>query len=215
MHKIHIYSFFLTLTTFLMQKTAIVSVKNTHFTALRISCILKNRVVITPIILPELHSAPKRRGRCYDHNCQRFSPILCKRKIGVFLKNNVTIHFLQNSAVCIAIAIFADFLRNYFKNHNIGPSRWQRKTQEFTRNTCKRFFTIFFAGSEIRHRIRLGSPARLSWTTLTTTFRSAPTRAGETLPTLLTWSQFYDSPFRPKNNSHKFLSSIKGQSVWL
>jgi hypothetical protein len=46
------------------------------------------------------------------------------RKIGIFIKNNVMIIFLQKIAVVWAkkLQCFGQtFLRKYFKNHNIGP----------------------------------------------------------------------------------------------
>jgi hypothetical protein len=39
------------------------------------------------------------RGRCYDHNFQRFLPIFGK-KLAFFSKTNVMIKFLQKLAVC-------------------------------------------------------------------------------------------------------------------
>jgi hypothetical protein len=45
-----------------------------------------------------------------------FQPFFCE-KIGVFLKTNVMIHFLQDSA-----GFWEKNVRKYFNNHNIGPS---------------------------------------------------------------------------------------------
>jgi hypothetical protein len=39
-------------------------------------------------------------GQCYDHNFRRFWPILC-RKLAIFLKCDVTIHFCRKIAVFI------------------------------------------------------------------------------------------------------------------
>jgi hypothetical protein len=43
-------------------------------------------------------SGHKTRGRCYDHNFLRFSPIFGET-IGVFIKNRWMIKFLQKLAV--------------------------------------------------------------------------------------------------------------------
>jgi hypothetical protein len=63
------------------------------------------------------------RGRCYDHNFLRFSPIFGE-KIGVFLKNQCYDRNLAYFSFVLSQKrqFFRKiFRRKYLKNHNIGP----------------------------------------------------------------------------------------------
>jgi hypothetical protein len=73
------------------------------------------------------HNIEPTRGRCYDHNFLRFSPIIWK--VAFFIKTNVMIHFLQNSAVfCIKNGKFLQLFwrKKKLKSYvcNISPKQF-------------------------------------------------------------------------------------------